>query len=44
MFTNFHLVEKLGNVPSGGSYISFDSNGEIGSLKVGRDSPFPDRA
>ena len=32
----------------GGLYISFDSNGEIGSLKVRRDlrrdSPFPDRA
>jgi hypothetical protein len=28
----------------GGLYISFDSNGENGSLKVRRDSPFLDRA
>jgi hypothetical protein len=28
----------------GGVYINFDSNGEIGSLKVRRNSPFLDRA
>jgi hypothetical protein len=28
----------------GGLYISFDSNGEIGSLRLRRDSPFLDRA